>query len=57
MKVSNNNECITKLYRLINIYDFMISKLTEYETLFHLKYDEQYNKLTKNHDINNYKTN
>ncbi len=42
-------EALRKLYRLLLITDFMISKQNEYQTLFFLRFDDSFSALAKNY--------
>lgn len=48
----NSGEALKKLFRLCMISDFMSTKLTEFEVLSLLRFDESYSNLVKDEEIN-----
>lgn len=48
LKVPSAEEGMKKMFKITSLIDLLINKITEYEIIYLLRYDETYNSLTKN---------
>ncbi len=51
MGVKDSTEGLKKLYKMVSLFDLMASKITEYELIYLLKYDEIFKNVTKDLNI------
>ena len=55
--VKDSTEGLKKLYKMVSLFDLMASKVTEYELVYLLKYDDIFKNITKDLNIQGTKLN
>lgn len=50
LKVQNTEEGLKKMFKIASLMDILLNKMTEYEIIYLLRYDEIYANLTKNNN-------